>query len=172
MRALATTGETRSAVLPDVPTVSEAGVPGYEATIWLGIMAPTGTPQEVVERLNCEIGKIVAKPAIREAWAKQGAVPMTMTAGPVRGLHQGRHRQVGQGDPAGRHQGAVKALRILSGGAAHGLVEPLRPDFEAATGCTIDGVFGAVGAMKARLLSGEPADLLILSRGADRRAGA
>ncbi len=58
----------------------------------------------------------------------------------------------------------MTALRILSGGAAQGLVEALRPAFEAETGCTIDGVFGAVGAMKARLLSGESADLLILSR--------
>lgn len=58
----------------------------------------------------------------------------------------------------------MKTLRILSGGAAQGLVEALRPAFEGATGCTIDGVFGAVGAMKARLLSGEPADLVILSR--------
>jgi tripartite-type tricarboxylate transporter receptor subunit TctC len=79
VRALATTGETRSPALPDVPTVSEAGVPGYEATIWLGIMAPAGTPPEIVARLNAEIGKIIARPAIKEAWAKQGAVPMTMT---------------------------------------------------------------------------------------------
>jgi len=57
----------------------------------------------------------------------------------------------------------MKTLRILSGGAAQGLVESVRPAFEAENGCTIDGVFGAVGAMKARLLSGEPADLLILS---------
>ena len=79
VRALATTGEKRSAVLPDVRTVSEAGVPGYEATIWLGIMAPKGTPPEIVDRLNAEIARIIAKPAIRDAWAKQGAVPMTMT---------------------------------------------------------------------------------------------
>ena len=58
----------------------------------------------------------------------------------------------------------MKVVRLLSGGAAEGLVEQVRPAFEAKTGCTIDGVFGAVGAMKARLLSGEPADLLILSR--------
>jgi tripartite-type tricarboxylate transporter receptor subunit TctC len=69
----------RSAVLPDVPTVSEGGVPGYETTIWLGLMAPKGTPPEIVDRLNAEITKIMAKPAIREAWAKQGAVPMTMS---------------------------------------------------------------------------------------------
>jgi tripartite-type tricarboxylate transporter receptor subunit TctC len=79
VRALGTTGEKRSTVLPDVPTVSEAGVPGYEATIWLGIMAPKGTPPEIVDRLNAEIAKIIAKPAIREAWAKQGAVPLTMS---------------------------------------------------------------------------------------------
>jgi tripartite-type tricarboxylate transporter receptor subunit TctC len=79
VRALATTGDKRSAVLPDVPTANEAGAPGYEATIWLGIMAPAGTPKDIVERLNAEIGKIIARPAIREAWAKQGAVPMTMT---------------------------------------------------------------------------------------------
>ncbi len=80
VRALATTGMTRSSVLPDVPTLNEAGVPGYEATIWLGFMAPKGTPPEIVDRLNAEIGEIVAKPAIKEAWARQGAVPMTMTA--------------------------------------------------------------------------------------------
>ena len=62
-----------------MPTVNEAGVPDYEATIWLGIMAPAGTPPEIVARLNAEIGKIIARPALREAWAKQGAVPMTMT---------------------------------------------------------------------------------------------
>ncbi|MBN9089779.1 MAG: tripartite tricarboxylate transporter substrate binding protein [Reyranella sp.] len=79
VRALGTTGDKRSTILPDVPTVAEAGVPGYEATIWLGIMAPAGTPKEIVDRLNAEIGKAVAKPGIRDAWAKQGAVPMTMT---------------------------------------------------------------------------------------------
>ncbi|MCX7364676.1 MAG: tripartite tricarboxylate transporter substrate binding protein [Alphaproteobacteria bacterium] len=79
VRALATTGTARSGVLPDVPTASEAGVPGYEATIWLGIMAPAGTPKEIVERLNQEIARIVAKPSIKEAWARQGAVPMAMS---------------------------------------------------------------------------------------------
>lgn len=79
VRALGATGDKRSEILPDVPTVAEAGVPGYEATIWLGIMAPTGTPKEVVDKLNAEIGKVLAKPAIREAWAKQGATSMTMT---------------------------------------------------------------------------------------------
>src|SRR5450759_276925 len=79
LRALGTTGKTRSSVLPDVPTVAEAGVPGYEAVIWLGIMAPAGTPKPIVERLNAEIRKIVHSPEIKEAWAKQGAAPMSMS---------------------------------------------------------------------------------------------
>jgi molybdate transport system substrate-binding protein len=58
----------------------------------------------------------------------------------------------------------MKIVRILSGGAAQGLVEALQPSFEAGTGCRIDGVFGAVGAMKARLVAGEPVDIMILSR--------
>jgi molybdate transport system substrate-binding protein len=58
----------------------------------------------------------------------------------------------------------MKSLRILSGGAAHGLVERIRPAFEAATGCRIDGTFSAVGAMRDKLLAGEPADVMILSR--------
>jgi len=79
VRALGTTGTTRSTVLPDVPTVAEAGVPGYEATIWLGIMAPKGTPQAIVDKLNAEITKAVNRPDIKAMWAQQGAVPMTMT---------------------------------------------------------------------------------------------
>lgn len=78
VRALASTGLTRSANLPDMPTVSESGVPKYEATIWLGLMAPKGTPPEIVNRLNAEVRKIVGNPEVRAAWAKQGAVPMSM----------------------------------------------------------------------------------------------
>jgi tripartite-type tricarboxylate transporter receptor subunit TctC len=77
--ALGTTGTSRSTVLPAVPTVAEAGVPGYEATIWLGVMAPVGTPKAIIDRLNAEIGKITASAAIQEAWGKQGATPMNMS---------------------------------------------------------------------------------------------
>jgi tripartite-type tricarboxylate transporter receptor subunit TctC len=79
VKALATTGAKRSELTPDVPTVSESGVPGYEATIWLGVMAPAKTPQAVVDKLNAEISKIVNRPDVRAAWGKQGAVPMTMS---------------------------------------------------------------------------------------------
>jgi tripartite-type tricarboxylate transporter receptor subunit TctC len=79
VRALATSASKRSSVLPDVPTVAEAGVPGYESTIWLGLMAPTGTPKAVVDKLNAEINKIIAKPEVKAAWDKQGAVALPMS---------------------------------------------------------------------------------------------
>ena len=79
VKALATTGKQRSEVMPDVPTMSEAGVPGYEATIWLGVMAPRGTPKDVVDKLNAAITKIVGQAEIKQAWSKQGAVPLVMT---------------------------------------------------------------------------------------------
>jgi tripartite-type tricarboxylate transporter receptor subunit TctC len=78
VKALASTGRTRSEVTPDVPTVAEAGVPGYESGIWLGLMAPAGTPRPVLERLNEEVTRIIAAPDVKEAWAKQGALPMAM----------------------------------------------------------------------------------------------
>lgn len=79
VRPLGTSGAKRNDLSPDVPTVSEAGVPGYETTIWLGIVAPAKTPPAVVEKLNAEITKVVNRPEVRANWAKQGAVPMTMS---------------------------------------------------------------------------------------------
>ena len=78
VKAIATTGKQRSDVLPDVPTVSESGVPGYEATIWLGVMAPKGTPKAIVDTLNAAISKIASQPEVKQIWSKQGAVPMVM----------------------------------------------------------------------------------------------
>ncbi|MDM0104402.1 tripartite tricarboxylate transporter substrate binding protein [Variovorax sp. J22R24] len=78
VKAMATTGLSRSAVMPDVPTVNEAGVPKYEATIWLGLMAPKGTPAAIVDRLNAEVVKIVSNPEVVRAWKAQGATPLTM----------------------------------------------------------------------------------------------
>src|SRR5262245_10691862 len=79
VRALGTTGKARSKLLPNVPTISEAGVPGYEATIWLGVMAPAGTPKPIVATLTAEINKVLSKPETQEAWLKQGAEPLIMS---------------------------------------------------------------------------------------------
>ena len=79
VRALATTGKTRSSVLSDVPTAQEAGVPGYEASIWLGLMAPAGTPKPVIDKLNVALNEVVKRPDIVKLWKDQGALPMSMT---------------------------------------------------------------------------------------------
>jgi tripartite-type tricarboxylate transporter receptor subunit TctC len=79
VRALATTGKTRSTVLPNVPTVTEAGVSGYEATIWLGLMAPAGTPKPIVDKLNAAVNAAIRRPEVEKLWAAQGAAPMIMT---------------------------------------------------------------------------------------------
>ncbi|AMN44504.1 Bug family tripartite tricarboxylate transporter substrate binding protein [Rhodoplanes sp. Z2-YC6860] len=78
VRALGVTGKTRSKALPDVPTVAET-VPGYEHTGWFGIMAPTGTPKPIVDRLNEAIRAIVAKPEVQAYWEKQDTQTMSMT---------------------------------------------------------------------------------------------
>jgi tripartite-type tricarboxylate transporter receptor subunit TctC len=81
VRALGTSAAKRSSVLPEIPTIGEAGVAGYESTIWLGIMAPAGTPKAIIDRLNAEINKVVTRPDVKEAWDQQGAVPLVMTPG-------------------------------------------------------------------------------------------
>ena len=78
VRALGVSGQSRSSVLPNVPTIAEAGVPGYEATIWLGFMAPKGTPEGIVQKLNAEIQKVLKRDEIKQDWAKQGATPLLM----------------------------------------------------------------------------------------------
>jgi len=79
VRALGTSAATRSEVLPDVPSIAEAGVPGFDAVLWLGIVAPTGTPQPIVNELNATINETIMQPEIVSEWARQGATPMTMT---------------------------------------------------------------------------------------------
>ena len=78
VRAMGTTGLTRSTILPNVPTIAESGVPKFETSIWLGIMAPTGTPKDIVDSLNKAIVKIQRNPEVQELWAKQGATALIM----------------------------------------------------------------------------------------------
>ncbi|KWV49302.1 MFS transporter [Bradyrhizobium macuxiense] len=79
VRALATTGKVRSTVLPTVPTAIEAGVPDYEATIWLGLMAPANTPKPIIDKLNTAVNAAVKQPDVQKLWAAQGELPMAMT---------------------------------------------------------------------------------------------
>jgi tripartite-type tricarboxylate transporter receptor subunit TctC len=79
VKALATTGAKRSPVTPNIPTVAEAGVPGYESGIWLGLMAPAKTPRPVLDKLNAEVNKVINSPETKETWLKQGTVAMGMS---------------------------------------------------------------------------------------------
>ena len=79
VRALGTSGKSRSPILPDVPTMAETGVPGFNATLWVGFMAPTGTPKPTIDKLHDEITKILRRPDIKQAWEKTGATPIVMT---------------------------------------------------------------------------------------------
>jgi tripartite-type tricarboxylate transporter receptor subunit TctC len=79
VRALGTSSATRSKVLPDVPTIAEGGVAGFDAVVWLGIVAPAGTPRPIVDKLNAAVNQVIARPDIVAAWKRQGATPMTMT---------------------------------------------------------------------------------------------
>jgi len=79
VKALATSGAKRSAVTPDVPTLAEAGVPGYESGIWLGLMAPAKTPRPVLEKLNAEVNKLLNSAEVKENWGKQGTTTMGMS---------------------------------------------------------------------------------------------
>jgi tripartite-type tricarboxylate transporter receptor subunit TctC len=79
VRALGTSGLARSPILPDVPTIAEAGVPGFQFSQWTGFMAPKGTPQPVIDLLNMTISGILSRPDVKQAWDKQGATAMVMT---------------------------------------------------------------------------------------------
>jgi tripartite-type tricarboxylate transporter receptor subunit TctC len=76
LRALAITSPGRAASLPDIPTVAEAGVPGYEVGVWFGIVAPAATPPDVLARLNAELNKILAMPDVKQKFADQGVEPV------------------------------------------------------------------------------------------------
>jgi tripartite-type tricarboxylate transporter receptor subunit TctC len=79
VKALATSGTKRSPVTPDVPTLDEAGLPGYESGIWLGLMAPAKTPRPVLEKLNAEVNKLLNSAEVRDTWGKQGTTTMGMS---------------------------------------------------------------------------------------------
>jgi tripartite-type tricarboxylate transporter receptor subunit TctC len=79
LRALAVAGPARSSLFPDVPTVSEAGLPGFEAVLHYGLLAPAGTPRDIVARLNKELRALVDAPEVRERIAAEGGDPLAST---------------------------------------------------------------------------------------------
>jgi tripartite-type tricarboxylate transporter receptor subunit TctC len=83
LRAIAVTSSQRSASLPDVPTISESGLPGFSSGVWWSVLGPKGTPVEIVNRINSEIGKMMQSADVREAYAKLGITPQHSTPSKV-----------------------------------------------------------------------------------------
>ena len=79
LKALAVTTAQRAQMAPEIPTVAEAGVPGYEQTAWFGVLAPAGTPREIIARLNAEIVKLLNSTDVKERFARQGVEVRTST---------------------------------------------------------------------------------------------
>ena len=79
MKALAVSGPKRSPLAPEVPTVAEAGVPGFEVTVWFGLLAPAGVPRDIIQRLNAESTKIINSPEVTDRFLKLGVTPSTGT---------------------------------------------------------------------------------------------
>jgi len=94
LRGLAVGGTTRSPLLPGVPTMAEAGVPGYEFVTWMGLFAPLGTPREIVLRLNAEVARALAAPDLREKLAAQAIEIKTSTPEELGALTRARHAQM------------------------------------------------------------------------------
>jgi tripartite-type tricarboxylate transporter receptor subunit TctC len=79
VRALAVTSDKRTEAFPDIPTIAESGVPGYEFTAWIGTLAPAATPKPIVDRLNTEINKVLKTPAVAQNLKEQTLEPLIMT---------------------------------------------------------------------------------------------
>ena len=105
LRALGTGGKERSPVLPDVPTIAEAGVPGYEAVNWWGIVAPAGTPQPIIDKLHAALTAVQNSPEMQKQFESEGAAVVQDDAGRIRHVHGERNEQMG----AGREGGGIKA---------------------------------------------------------------
>ena len=96
LRALAVSGDKRSSVLPDVPTMREAGVTGYSLTWWVGVWAPTGTPRPVVDRLNASLTTAVKSPKVAEYFRTSGSEPMPMSADDLMKFQVSEHEKWSQ----------------------------------------------------------------------------
>ena len=108
LRALATTGVRRNAMLPDVPTLAEAGLTGYEAGLWTGLVFPAGVPPAIVRRVNTEANAVMRDPDVVALLAKQGVEVETGTPEALGGAHQDGPRQVARRGREGGDQGAVE----------------------------------------------------------------
>src|SRR5690606_17446050 len=96
VKALAITGDQRSPALPDVPTFQEAGMPDYEMNMWYGILAPKGTPQDIVDKLSAQVGEVLKIPSVVEKLQAQEMRPYALNAQEFAALMQRDHDRLGE----------------------------------------------------------------------------
>ncbi len=93
LRAIAVTSDKRSPALPDVPTAAESGLPGYNSISWIGLLAPAGTPQPIVDKIAADVNAVLTEPATRQQFIDQGAIPVGSTPAQFKALiHADRAR--------------------------------------------------------------------------------
>ena len=109
-KALVVTAKERIPAAPDVPTMAEAGVPDFVSGTWAGIIAPAGTPKEIVDRISAEAKKALADPAMKDKLAEQGIVRGGQHAGRVSRLRRRGDRALGQGDRGRQDQDGVERI--------------------------------------------------------------
>ena len=127
LRALAVTSAKRVDDLPNVPTINESGYKGFDAVTWFGLLAPAGTPKDVVARLNAEFNKALQQPELQQEAGRRRRRPRRRHAGAVRRADQGRHPPLGQGRQGiGRQGRLTRAARAQAAGARTG-IHPLEP---------------------------------------------
>ncbi len=130
LRGLAVTTGARSPALPDLPTIAESGVPGYEASSWFGLGAPKGTPAEIVERLNLEINAGLADAQVKARLANVGGTGDSRHPHRFPQDHHRRDREVGRRGPSSQDQGGVRSARAF----INRMLRELRPAREGACG--------------------------------------
>ena len=107
VRALAVSTAKRSPAAPEIPTMAEAGVPGYVTVAWFGLLAPANTPRDIVNKLSAETARILKMPDVYARLTDLGAEPVGSTPAAIRRAHQGRNREVGQS-----HQGRQRRIAV------------------------------------------------------------
>ena len=120
LKAIAVTSPQRSPVAPDVPTIAESGLPGYEVFAWNGVLAPAGTPPTIISRLSEELKKALELPAVKDKFAVQGFRGHAHQPGGSVPVCQGRGRQVGPGGEGLGGQGGVSSAGMASGPDSRG----------------------------------------------------
>ena len=105
LRLLAMAGSRRASILPEIPTIAEAGLPGFALDNWGGMLVPAGTPRAIVERLNAEIVKALQRPPGQHPHGPAGHRAHHLDAGRVSGADEGSHGQVGEDHQERQHQG-------------------------------------------------------------------